>query len=304
MLAAKFKTPVEDLLAGPDSSNLSMPVKQFAGEYTPVANLTTMSVDVSVGIQADLVLMFEYTRCNWSIDVGYNFWGSSCEKIEWGCDCCFPCFQENTWVLKGDAFMYGAYTPDSTAVVVPTSASQFNSTLFCGLNNYPSGDTSAGIEWYQNPGVDNRQIAWNAQSTPEQLAILKPIDGSIRPIYTSLEPVFIRFCDIDCNGARTRGLSHKLFAHFNYTWEEWCGCEDWTPYLGFGFEVEFAQRCCDDCCLPCYPCGPCGTTGGTTCGTSCYPCGTCYDNCCNDCCPKCAVSQWGVWLKGGFAFGV
>jgi len=308
MLAAKFTTPVVNLLAGADGLQTE-PSKQFAGIYAPVANLTTMSVDVSVGVQADLAFMFQYLHNNWSFDLGYNFWGKSCEKIDCRCDCC-PCFCENTWGLKGDAFMYGFLAEEEVLQTpgIALSATQSQATLFAGCNNYPTGNTTADpdILWAQNPYVDNPALAWDATSVALYIYTNPHVDASVGPIYTSQDPVFIRFCDIDFNGARTKGLSHKLFANFDYTWRD---REDWIPYLGFGGEVEFGQSCCDDSC--CYPCGTScyGTSccGTSCCGTSCcYPCGT-DSSCCTPCyndssCNACAISQWGLWLKGGVAF--
>jgi len=282
MLASKFKTPVEDLTAGDTLANGIEPNKQFAGIYSPVANLTHMPVDVSVGIQSDLTFMLQYIRCNWSLDLGYSFWQRNCEKIECSCDCC-PCFDENTWALKGDSYMYGfkesGARPDGDAL----SASQSEATICTGKNKQTDP-----ILWYKNPGIDNPKPSWDGT---EALFTFDLAEENQTQVYTSLNPVFINFCDIDFCGARTKGRSHKLFAHIDYTW---CDKECWTPYLGLGFEAEFGQKPCDDCCNNNY------SDCCTPCQTSCT--NYCDNNCCNDCCNICALSQWGIWLKGGLAF--
>jgi hypothetical protein len=52
-------------------------------------------------------------------------------------------------------------------------------------------------------------------------------------------PVFITTDDIDVDSARHPGaVSHKLFTHLAYTWEN---C-DYLPFLGLGGEVEFSGR--------------------------------------------------------------
>ena len=79
MLAMKFTKNVENLVAG---DNFTTPKYQFTGEYMPVANLTTMPVEVSAAVQADLVLKFAYTHTNFQFDVGYNFWARSCLNKE------------------------------------------------------------------------------------------------------------------------------------------------------------------------------------------------------------------------------
>jgi len=303
MLAAKFDLPVRNLQSATDARLLDsiIPSKQFKAMYTPVANITTMTVDVSSSAQADLALMFQYVHNNWSLDLGYNLWGRSCEKIEPLCDCCCP-FEDNTWGLKGDAFMYGFYDYQGEFVAVPLSATQSQATICKGTNTGHVDETP----WYQNPGVDNRKLSWNSAGNPLLAFILAGLDGQV---YTSREPVLINFCDLDIDGARTKGLSHKVFFHFDYTWKD---RENWIPFLGFGGEVEFAHQKDSDCCSSCYnTCNPCDTS----CGTCCGPCGTCcspfdpcgsqYETCCcmNSCdCQYCAISQWGIWLKGGVAF--
>lgn len=87
--------------------------------------------------------------------------------------------------------------------------------------------------------------------------------------------------DIDYNGARTKGMSNKVFAHMAYGWLE----HSFAPYLGFGGEVEFGRN--DDCC-------GCESSCSTNCGSNC-------SNSCS-CCANVALSQWGIWLKGGMSF--
>ncbi len=62
-------------------------------------------------------------------------------------------------------------------------------------------------------------------------------------INSSFDPIFIKQDDI--NFVRTKGISHKVFSHLSYSWED----NDWNPYLGVGFEIEFAtdRSLCDEC---------------------------------------------------------
>ena len=84
--------------------------------------------------------------------------------------------------------------------------------------------------------------------------------------------------NLDLTG--TKGLSNKIFTHLSYSWLE---CEDWTPYFGFGGEVEFGSNSSADC-------GPIVPIIQEPC-----------TKCCDDC-ETCSLSQWGVWVKGGFTF--
>lgn len=74
---------------------------------------------------------------------------------------------------------------------------------------------------------------------------------------------------VDYDGARTKGMSHKVFAHINYAWMD----REVVPFLGLGGFAEFGHNdgCCDSC-----------------------------DDC--SCCTFASLSQWGVWLKGGISF--
>jgi len=301
MLAAQMKKTISGTLRTPSGGE--RPIAQFAGSYTPVANLTTMPVDVSVSAQADLTLMLQYDWCNYSFDFGYNFWGRSCEKIKQRCDC-RPSFEEETWVLKGDAFMYG-FNDSQTPIAsnpIALSASQSNATICKGTNNWPDGATINGVTalWSQNSGVDNPRLAYTS-STPLYIQT-NAANTAYGQIHTSLDPIFISFNDIDFCGARTRGHSHSLFAHFEYTFSDYC----YYPYLGIGGQVEFGCKCCDDNCTTQLCCNSCDDTCASACsscknysGACCSSCSMC---CSNDCCQCCAVSQWGLWLKGGVAF--
>lgn len=79
--------------------------------------------------------------------------------------------------------------------------------------------------------------------------------------------------DIDYEGARSKGMSHKIFGHVSYAWMD----REVIPMIGLGVEAEFGRN--------------------DTCG-SCASSSTCSENCCN----HVSFSQWGVLLKGGVSF--
>jgi len=297
------------------------PNKQFALEYTPVANLSTINVDVSVGAHVDIVGMLHY-RCgkiNW--DVGYNFWARSCEKIKCprsNCNrgtLCDPA-NKDIWALKGDARMFGfqAVTIDdiqSTPLLktVPLSATQSFATIYNGTNqvlpenlleNSPTNAAGKDI----NLNVDDVEFAYaltpidannasapltfncndefNVPSTNNAYCNLVNLNHQIK---TSGAPAFLS-CE-SINLARSRGISHTVFSHLSYDFE---GGDYWTPYIGIGASIEFgnsSDTCCDMalCCTSC--CNQNCSAGSVDC------CNTCLD---------CAVSQWSIWLKGGLAY--
>jgi hypothetical protein len=262
---------------------------QFNNEFAPVANITALNVDVSVGVNADIVAMFNYTSNNWSWDLGYNFWGRSCEKIELNCDC--TTFEENTWALKGDAQVYGFETAASDAAF-PLSATMNKATINGGDNFGKDGvapGSATELTGRTNAQVDNPDGA-ESKFFDEQL----DIDPSIATaINASFPAVLIKQEDI--NFARTKGISHKVFSHLSYNWFDKEG--DWIPYVGIGFEAEFATHDgngCDDDCND-----SCDTSCDTSCKTDCDD--DCSDKVSGDCI-KCGLSQWGILIKGGVSF--
>jgi len=89
--------------------------------------------------------------------------------------------------------------------------------------------------------------------------------------------------DLNTNGARTRGVSHKVFTHFAFNFFDYF--DRAIPFLGFGAELEFGasnnveKSCCcnsdtQNCCIACT----------------------------KQCCRSSALSQWGIWAKGGLSF--
>lgn len=299
MLAMKMTGSVQNLLVQPDPAVATFvsPEAQFAKEYMPVANLTTIPVDVSAAVQGEIVLKAAYTHGNFQFDLGYDFWARSCEKITRRGDCCSNNFKENTWALKGDAFTFGFREDQVTHVLinqsVALSATESKATVFGGTNMIANA-----TQWNRNVGIDNGFPASTANGAE---FLFTKRAGSTLPdqVQTSFEPIFIKESDFDINAARTSALSNKVFAHFGYIWQDRC---DWVPYLGVGAEVEFGHRD-NRCCTRSSVCAPdsCNNTN-TTVNTSCNKnnCNTSCKN--NSCCKSVSVSQWGVWVKGGVSF--
>jgi hypothetical protein len=87
---------------------------------------------------------------------------------------------------------------------------------------------------------------------------------------------------INYDGAKTKGMSHKVFANVNYAWTD----REVVPFVGLGGFAEFGRNgsCCDDDCNSCNTCDTC----------------SCDDECSG--CTYASLSQWGLWLKGGVSF--
>jgi len=251
---------------------------QFAGIFEPVANITSTNLKVSVGVQADVVAMFNYTNKGWSWDIGYDFWYRSCEKFHNECST----FPTNTWALKGDSQVFGfdrgANQLGAVANTLPLSATQNGATITHGLN---AGQTNP----LTNPGVDNQALAF-AAVTNDPLNSLRTA-AVAQQVSTSIQPAFIQQTDI--NYARNKGLSNKVFSHLGYNW---INREDVIPYVGIGFEAEFGSDSGDDC-------NSCESECGEDCDSG---CDSGCDDSLNGNCLRCSISQWGIWIRGGVSF--
>ena len=275
MLAEQFTNYNRFFLATPIGRNLIPATATFNNMLTPLANLTTIPVNVSYAAQGEIIFKLAYTHCNFQFDLGYDFWGRTCAKICKRFDCTNP-FKDNLWGLKGDAFVYG-FLPDGLEGVdqgLPLSATESQATIFGGTNNYPDGSNSQS--WNQNPGIDNALPA----VVEGDLYTFNSDTSEWQEVNTSLQPVLLTIDDLDINAAKTKAYSNKLFGHLGYTWKEHEYC---TPYLGVGGEVEFGAH---------------SNCKAKTCRTQCRL--NCIAD--NSNCNKFALSQWGVWLKGGVSF--
>lgn len=302
MLAMKFTDSAQNLRA----DTFPMPFAN-ARQFTPVANLTTIPVKVSALFQGEFLFKFAYTVRNLQLDLGFDLWARSCENIQ---PCDTSVLSPNLWALKGDAFTYGFpgvsiatgnFTIDQPGIAL--SASESKATIFTGTNNYPFGLKTEGepLAWNQNPGIDNPQQANNASDIPlytHQIGHATPsaTDGWDL-VRTSSLPQFFDDADLGINRASTKSYSLKFFSHLNYTFA--CSC--WTPFIGIGGELEFGDQDeafgCSQCRKHCC---------NSNCATDQCPGATCCTNNVFSCdkpgCTTCSLSQWGVWIKGGFAF--
>ncbi len=264
--------------AGGLCENVTLSTYKFAQEYTPVANLTTFRVDVSASIQVDWVAMLTYSRCNFTWDLGYNLWYRGCESITFDC-ACENLIAKNTWALKGDAHVFGFSFLDRPTVPIVDNqpgalgATESQATIHKGTNagaNDPFGFDCC------NPGIDNPSlnVVTNQQLSACSELTCTPGPAKSKCVLTSIQSVFLTGEDIDVCAAQTKGLSNKIFTHVSYRWE--CAC--WEPFFGAGAMGEFGSN---DKCKK-----------------------NCDTNCTNDDtdCRRCSLSQWGIWIKGGFVF--
>ena len=268
MLAQRMDSPIEAGLRGIVDGERIEPTVQYQKQVTPVANLTTLSVDVSSSVQADLAVMVGYTKGKNSWGFGYGFWGRSCETIRL---CARTPFELMQWALKGDSSLFG-FESDIFNTPIALSATQSNATINHGLNFIKTGAiTSQQVEnGKKNNGIDNPAPAVADTNNDMVFLPVRTIPGGTDQISTSIQPILLTREDIDINSARTQGQSHKIFSHFTHR----IHAKETHPYLGIGAEIEFGKSAT---CNKAFKLGkpPCINT---------------------------ALSFWGVWIKGGIAF--
>jgi hypothetical protein len=262
MLAMEMTSPATNL----QGANGDIPSAQFNNTFIPLANITTLDVEVSITVQADIVLMFNATKNNWSFDFGYNYWGRSADNITLRQN---ESFDEKRFALKGDAHVFGFLPLSTTSVAL--SATQDKATIHSGKNFPATGSTDPIIinNASKNPEIDFAQSAKTNPVVQNLLYAQNAIDISTNFINTSVPPIFITRNDLNFVGAETGGSSSKLFTHIAHTWNDKI---EWQPYLGIGGEVEWGHHTKHNC----------------------KPC--------DDHAPQCSASQWGIWIKTGVTF--
>lgn len=273
MLAQKMSPVIKNNLMG----NGMTPTAQFDNEVSTIVNITTLDVIVEINVQADITLSCSYTKKNNYWTFGYNAWKRGCEKISLCNNTNFP---ENSWAIKGDAQVYGFIgqqinptdIPIGTAIAL--SATESVATINYGTNISKQGVSNDPLQRkiqiqtaQKNPKIDFPQPAFAGNN---QYLIASPNNTSIdNQINTSIQPLFISLMDIDINSAATSGFSHKMFTHFNHTITTFGRSQ---AYIGLGSEIEFGRQA-----------GPPPAIG-------------------DDKCINCALSCWGIWLKGGVSW--
>jgi len=328
---AESQSTTPDTAANLDATTPT-PNKQFAFEYMPIANLSTLNVDVRINVHADVVAMFNYVCGDFTWDLGYNFWARSCEKICANARCnrgtLYDSAQANTWALKGDARMFGFQLIGTDAVVanadlkaVPLSATQCSATIYAGTNQVdPTKLVENNATTLANTaGYDSN----NNVDSPDYAFALSPVDvaGHIGPLALTCDKADPPFASVAINEYATlatagtapnyyqiKTSSTPLFlscksvdltgirgiSHALFSNISWHCQKNWgTPYIGLGCSVEFGNGNCDNCC------------DNSTCGSNCTAnsCTSCCSNNCCPCCIDCAVAQWTIWVKGGCAWG-
>jgi hypothetical protein len=236
MLIEELGLPVNNLNV---PSGTAAP-NQYQSRLFTAINKTTLDAQISIPAQVDFVLKAEYHSGGFGAEIGYNLWFSMAEKLV-----CRQLFDEGKYAIKGDAMVYGfdlLEDQDEADVEIPTAlnTSQSKATLHAGqgATNLVVGDE------FENFNVDAINIAFDKGNN-----ILQNLtEADSQAIYSraaqqarsSNPPIILKDTDLNnCSALSPKAISHKLFAHLGYAWED---CKV-APYVGAGAEVEIACIC-------------------------------------------------------------
>jgi hypothetical protein len=280
---------------------IDAPLLEFANVYAPVANITRSNVRSTIGAQGDVAFSFAYQAGNFQWDLGYNFWGRSCEQLTLK-GCCNPGIGQ--WALKGDQRVFGfANTTGMTYLATALAATDSQANIHTGSNLANNVDYTGSNPTHPTNFYADNSVQALAQDDVnffnDHPVYILPL--STIPIYTSSEPILIQESDFDLQG--TRGISNKIFTHFNYAWPN-MNDGKWSPYVGLGFEAEFGSndKGCNSCDTSCdNPCSSSVCTPACNYGYNADTNAT-LCNALRPCCPNVALSQWGIWFKVGTSY--
>jgi len=223
ILMEQIEEPSQNLLL----NGTIVPSNQYIGNLVNAINYTTFDTNISIGVQADIVLKFAYQSDGFEFDLGYDFWANSKEKLH-----CRDKFPENRFALKGDAQVYGFTAVTDNPIAL--NATQSKSTLLGGQGN--------GNSNFQNLNADNPAAASTALGiTLNQLNTADAAALGIAQVQVNGSNPAILLKDSDINnesGILPRALSHKIFAYAGSLWDN---RDDFDPYLGVGLSGEFAN---------------------------------------------------------------
>lgn len=225
MLAESFAAPADNLFVAPGV----LAPSQYQRTLMPVINATTFHVEVNIAVQADIVAKLSYQRAGLELDLGYNFYARSHEKLS-RCGRLSGCL-----ALKGDAQVYG-FDPINEQPV-PLSATQHNATILRGqgVTNFVPGQQYANVNADFPVGASDANGALLNLQTRDAVTL-----GLVQQnVMTSNPPILLTDCDIcEDSAIMPRALSNKVFGYAGYTWDNPEGVD---PYFGYGFAVEWAH---------------------------------------------------------------
>ncbi len=189
----------------------------YDGNLVNAIDFSTRATHVGGSAKLDAAMKLTYYYDRWGLDVGYNIYARSKEKLRVQDDL-FPSDLNNRrFGIKGTSGVCYRILDAASGDVIGTEA--LNAT------EHRSTITEAGP--IDNPvaiqvPVNQKAVTWDGQ-----------------PVFTSVPPIIVDVDALDLTtGAVPHQLSHKFFAHASYTALD----KLWEPQFGIGGEIEFDGR--------------------------------------------------------------
>ena len=199
---------------------------EYAGSLINGIDFSTRRVRVGGSAKIDVAAMISYYSCCWGVDIGYNIYARTKEKLRLQNDL-FPAeFNRRLFGIKGTEGVYYRLLDTSTGEVTIMPTSTLNSVQ--NKATIQDGSSVTNGQFIQT-GIPNQvAIAWDS-----------PLTGMLIFAQTSEPPIVLTADSLDIlSGSLPHQLTHKFFIHLNHTFDY----SYWEPQIGIGGEIEFDGR--------------------------------------------------------------
>ncbi len=199
-------------------------------------NFATRSCEVSIGLKADASAKACFFTNGWEGAVGYNIFFQECERICIHTDC--PCdIDSRRFGIKGLEGVCALCHPvENGTVEVSSTSTTLNTTQQNATMFKAKLPTSSPIP--RNP--ETICFSWNSIPLEEPTPVNRLEEQGFILADMNAQPDIISCTDLDPqSAAQGRMITHKVFGHISYTFEESC----YSPHIGIGGSVEFDAHC-------------------------------------------------------------
>jgi hypothetical protein len=195
----------------------------YNGNLINAIDFSTRRVHVGGSAKLDLAAKMSYYYDRWGLDLGYNLYARSKERLKLRPDL-FPADLNNRlFGIKGTEGVCYRILNTQTNTVTGTEH----------LNSTENSSTINSGSFVDNPksiplGPNEEAITWNS-----------PTSGNLIQAFESNPPILITRDSLDIiSGSSPHQLTHKFFVHLSYT----AGDIPWEPQVGIGGEIEVDGR--------------------------------------------------------------
>jgi hypothetical protein len=224
----KFQRRSFDLIGqGPMSRYMLLKELDDEGRYTGslfnAIDFSTRAVRVGGSVKVDAAMKFTYNYEYWGVDVGYNLYARTKEKLRLQKDFHPSDLNNRKFGIKGTEGAYYRILNSNTGLV--EDLERLNAIQHQARIN-GSGSVSNPSQILVPPG--DVAITWDSPT-------VKPL----KQAFSSSPPLTITHHNLDIlSGSVPHQLTHKFFAHLSYT----AGNRTWEPQIGMGGEIEVDGR--------------------------------------------------------------